>query len=161
MHQSLQSGFQKSPYLLLIGSVCSAVFKSENLYYLFDSHSHSPSGLSDIDGKSVLISFSSFTDLITFMYALYKSMLIDLNGQFDLLPVTFSCKQMNQCTSHSFPDAADTSTCQDYSSIRLQSYFHDQFSKQRRKRDICQQQEMEPIETVACKIRKRNDYMKT
>ncbi|KAH3709735.1 hypothetical protein DPMN_069199 [Dreissena polymorpha] len=68
---------------------------------------------------------------------------------------------MNQCTSHSFPDAADTSTCQDYSSIRLQSYFHDQFSKQRRKRDFCQQQEMEPIETVACKIRKRNYYMKT
>ena len=59
------------------------------LYVLlfFDSHSHGKDGLSSIDGRSVLISFSSLDDLVCYMYAFYDSMRIDMGLQFDLLPV--------------------------------------------------------------------------
>ena len=91
LHQSLDVAFQKSSYLLvMIGSVCSAVFKKDNLYHFFDSHSHGVDGMSCFDGKSVLVSFHCSDDLVVFLYALYESMLIDITAQFDMLPVKFT-----------------------------------------------------------------------
>ncbi|XP_053402924.1 uncharacterized protein LOC123548901 [Mercenaria mercenaria] len=90
-YQSLDTAFTKSSYLLLmIGSICSAVFKKENQYFFFDSHSHGLTGLSSENGTSILISFHQLKDLVTYMYALYDSMLIDITEQFDLLPVHFA-----------------------------------------------------------------------
>ena len=88
LHNALQSALSNSKSCLLtIGAVCSAVFKRNELYMFFDSHSHGKDELSSIDGRSVLISFSSLDDLVGYMYAFYDSMRIDMGLQFDLLPV--------------------------------------------------------------------------
>ena len=86
LHNALQSALSSSKSCLLaFGAVCSAVFMRNNLYMFFDSHSHGEHGLSSVDGKSILISFSSLDDLD--LYAFYDSMKIDMNLQFDLMPV--------------------------------------------------------------------------
>jgi hypothetical protein len=80
----------------MIGSVCSAVFKMDGQYFFFDSHSHGVDGLSHDNGTSVLISFHRIEDLVTYLYAVYNSMLVDVEEQFDILPVHFGsgiCKQ--------------------------------------------------------------------
>ena len=88
LHSALQSNLSSSrSCLLTIGAVCSAVFKSNDLYMFFDSHSHGENGLSSVDGRSILIAFSSLDDLVGYMYAFYDSMRIDMSLQFDLLPV--------------------------------------------------------------------------
>ena len=88
LHNALQSALSNTKSCLLtIGAVCSAVFKRNELYMFFDSHSHGKDGLSSIDGRSVLISFSSLDNLVGYMYAFYDSMRIDMGLQFDLLPV--------------------------------------------------------------------------
>ena len=53
----------------------------------FDSHSHGKNGLSSSDGSSILMYFSCLEDLISYLYALYDSMAIDMSLQFDLMPV--------------------------------------------------------------------------
>ena len=91
LHNALQSALSNTKSCLLtIGAVCSAVFKRNELYMFFDSHSHGKDGLSSIDGRSVLISFSSLDDLVGYMYAFYDSMKIDMSLQFDLLPVSIT-----------------------------------------------------------------------
>ena len=61
LHSALQSNLSSSrSCLFTIGAVCSAVFKSNDLYMFFDSHSHGENGLSSVDGRSMLIAFSSF-----------------------------------------------------------------------------------------------------
>ena len=88
LHCALQSNLSSSrSCLLTIGAVCSAVFKRNDLYMFFDSHSHGENGLSSVDGRSILIAFSSLDDLVGYMYAFYDSMRIDMSLQFDLLPV--------------------------------------------------------------------------
>ena len=77
LHQSLHTAFQNSSYLLfMIGSVCSAVYKRDDRFFFFDSHSHGSDGLSCPDGSSVLCSFCCLEDLVGFMYAVYDSMYI-------------------------------------------------------------------------------------
>ena len=88
LHNALQSALSNTKSCILtIGAVCSAVFKRNELYMFFDSHSHGKDGLSSVDGRSVLISFLSLDDLVGYMYAFYDSMRIDMGLQFDLLPV--------------------------------------------------------------------------
>ena len=72
--------------LLTIGAICSAVFKKNGLYSFFDFHSLGPNGLSSGDGTSIMISFSCLDD-VTYLYAFYDSMKIDMSLQFDFLPV--------------------------------------------------------------------------
>ena len=97
LYQALYTAFLNCSYLLImIGSVCSAVFKMDGQYFFFDSHSHGVDGLSHDNGTSVLISFHRIEDLVTYMYAVYNSMLVDVEEQFDILPVHFGsgiCKQ--------------------------------------------------------------------
>ena len=89
LHSALEKAFLKSTsVLLIIGAVCSAISKRNNLYVFFDSHSHGENGLSSSDGTSILLSFSCLEDLIAYLYAFYESMIIDLTMQFDLLPVS-------------------------------------------------------------------------
>ena len=91
LHNALQSALSNTKSCLLtIGAVCSAVFKRNELYMFFDSHSHGKDGLSSIDGRSVLISFLSLDDLVGYMYAFYDSMKIDMSLQFDLLAVSIT-----------------------------------------------------------------------
>ena len=93
LHCSLENAFTNKDYVLvMIGAVCSTVFQKANNYWLFDSHSHSNNGLSCCDGKSVLISFACLNDLLTFLYAMYDSMKIDLSCQYEILPVSFSTR---------------------------------------------------------------------
>ena len=74
----------------MIGAVCSAVFVKDGIFWLFDSHSHGNHGMSSPDGKSLLISFATLDDIVTFMYAMYESMNIDLSSQFEVLPIKFT-----------------------------------------------------------------------
>ena len=91
LHQSMHTAFQSSSYVLvMIGAICSAVYKKDGMYNFFDSHSHAQNGLSSCSGYSVLIRFSCLDDLITYMYALYDSMQIDMTTQYDLLPVALT-----------------------------------------------------------------------
>ena len=94
LHSALETAFLKSTsVLLIIGAVCSAISKRNNLYVFFDSHSHGENGLSSSDGTSILMLFSCLEDLIAYLYAFYESMLIDLTMQFDLLPVSIRKKE--------------------------------------------------------------------
>ena len=70
LHNALHSCFTSSVSgLLTIGAICSAIFKKNNLYVFFDSHSHGENRLSSADGRSILVSFSCLDDLISYMYA--------------------------------------------------------------------------------------------
>ena len=88
LHEILQEAFLSvSSGLLTIGSICSAVFMKNGMYVFFDSHSHGKNGLTSSDGASCLITFSSFDDLVRYMYAFYDSLKLDSNIQFDFLPL--------------------------------------------------------------------------
>ena len=89
LHNALHSAFASTTSgLLTIGAICSAVFKEKNLFAFFDSHFHGENGLSSADGRSILVSLSCLDDLISYMYAFYDSMRIDMSLQFDFLLVT-------------------------------------------------------------------------
>ena len=91
LHQSLYTAFLNVQHILvMIGAICSAVFVKDDMFWLFDSHSHGKYGLSRPDGKSVLMSFASLDDLVVFLYAMYESMNIDLSCQFEILPLQFT-----------------------------------------------------------------------
>ena len=84
LQRALETAFLKSTsVLLIIGAVCSAISKRNNLYVFFDSHSHGENGLASSDGTSILMLFSCLEDLIAYLYAFYESMRIDLTVQFD------------------------------------------------------------------------------
>ena len=94
LHESLYNSFWSyQSVMVLIGAVCCAVFVKNGMYCLFDSHSHNEYGLSCPEGKAVLMSFSSLDDLVSFMYAMYQSMKIDLSDQYEILPVQFSLQR--------------------------------------------------------------------
>ena len=84
LHQALHTAFQTSSHMLFMtGSICSALFKMNNEYYFFDSHSHGSDGMACPDGQSALVSFQSLDDLVASMYAVYDSMFIDISAQFE------------------------------------------------------------------------------
>ena len=90
LYQAVYSSLQMSPFLLvMVGSICSAVYKEDDTYYFFDSHGHGKNGLSVCNGTSMQASFDSVEDLVGFMYNMYESMHIDLSTQYDILPVQF------------------------------------------------------------------------
>ena len=91
LYQAIDTAFNAHSYcLIMIGSICSAIYKRDGQYFYFDSHSHGQNGLSLENGTSILVSFHSLQDLVTFMYAVFESMMIDISQQFDLLPVSFT-----------------------------------------------------------------------
>ena len=79
------------------GAICSSVFKKNDLYLFFESHSHRKNGLFSCDGGSIVIAFSCLDDLIiTYLYAFYDSLRRDniMSLQFDFLPVIVrKCEQ--------------------------------------------------------------------
>ena len=88
LHRALHSAFTRaSSGLITIGAVCSTVFKKNDPYVFFYSHSHGKNGLSSSDGASIIIAFSCLDDLIAHLYAFYDSLRIDMSLQFDFLPV--------------------------------------------------------------------------
>ena len=99
LHCVLQSAFASaSSGLLIIGAICSAVVKKDDLYIFFDSHCHGKNGLSSSEGTSVLMYFKSLDDLVSYLYAFYDSLKIDISLQFDFLPLTIkSYQQETRC----------------------------------------------------------------
>ncbi|KAH3812396.1 hypothetical protein DPMN_140827 [Dreissena polymorpha] len=81
----------------MTGAICSAVFIKCEKYFLFDSHSHGPGGISSPDGTSALATFNNLEDLVLFLYSMYTSMHIDLTGGTDLLPVGLYCETDHDC----------------------------------------------------------------
>ncbi|VDI66528.1 Hypothetical predicted protein [Mytilus galloprovincialis] len=84
---------QSNKFLILIGAICSAVYYFNHTYYFFDTHSHSECTLNnplDSSGKSILIGFADLHDLLSYLYAFYTSLQIDLDSQFEILPVSIS-----------------------------------------------------------------------
>ena len=121
LHYVLNSALTNvSSGLLTIGAICSAVFKKNGLYLFFDSHSHGQNGLSSVDGASIIISFSSLDDLVTYLYAFYDSMKLDMSLQFDFLPINVRQSNKEQSTK------AQLESC-------LDAYFKDQNLRQARK----------------------------
>ena len=113
-HCALQSAFTRAPsVLLVIGTICSAVSKKNDLYVFFLFSFTWKNRLLSSDGSSILMYFSCLEDLISYLYALYYSMAIDMSLQFDLMPVTV--KRDEQMYGH-----------KNNSESLLKAYFKDQ-----------------------------------
>ena len=124
LHQSMHKAFQKSSnVLIMIGAICSAVYKKDGMYNFFDSHSHAQNGLSSCNGYSILIRFNCLDTLITYMYALYDSMQIDMTTQYNLLPVALTFTE-NYELEYRVTDHSDS---------LLENYFEDQITRQQKK----------------------------
>ena len=137
---ALETAFLKSTsVLLIIGAVCIAVSKKNNLYVFFDSHSHGENGLASSDGTSILMLFSCLEDLIAYLYAFYESMRIDLTVQFDLLPISLRKKELSVIHKKQ-PETL------------LEAYCHDQTLRQKQKAVVTK--DSEPIVNVKKKNRK-------
>ena len=109
LHHVINSALTSvSSGLITIGVICSAVFKKNDLYLFFDSHSHGQIGLSSVDGASVIISFSSLDDLVTYLYAFYDSMKIDMSLQFDFLPINVRKFNKEQSSKTQLESCLDT-----------------------------------------------------
>ena len=144
LHYVLNSALTSvSSGLLTIGAICSAVFKKNGLYLFFDSHSHGQNGLSSVDSASIIISFSSQDDLVTYLYAFYDSMKIDLSLQFDCLPINVRKSNKEQSSK------AQLESC-------LETYFKDQKLQQARKAQSQVGCLDVPTETSGAKKKKRN-----
>ncbi|CAG2236684.1 unnamed protein product [Mytilus edulis] len=90
---------QSNKFLIMIGAICSAVYYFNHTYYFFDTHSHSECTLNnplDSSGKSILIGFADLHDLLSYLYAFYASLQIDLDSQFEILPVCISSKDTDK-----------------------------------------------------------------
>ena len=142
---ALETAFLKSTsVLLIIGAVCSAISKRNNLYVFFDSHSHGENGLASSDGTSILMVFSCLEDLIAYLYAFYESMRIDLTVQFDLLPISIRKKELSVIHKKQ-PETL------------LEAYFHDQTLRQKQKAVVTK--DSEPIVNVK-KKKNRKEYLR-
>ena len=142
---ALETAFLKSTsVLLIIGAVCSAISKRNNLYVFFDSHSHGENGLASSDGTSILLLFSCLEDLIAYLYAFYESMRIDLTVQFDLLPISIRKKELSVIHKKQ-PETL------------LEAYFHDQTLRQKQKAVITK--DSEPI-VIVKKKKNRKEYLR-
>ena len=142
---ALETAFLKSTsVLLIIGAVCSAISKRNNLYLFFDSHSHGENGLASSDGTSILMVFSCLEDLIAYLYAFYESMRIDLTVQFDLLPISIRKKEPSVIHKKR-PETL------------LEAYFHDQTLRQKQKAVVTK--DSEPIVNVK-KKKNRKEYLR-
>ena len=142
---ALETAFLKSTsVLLIIGAVCSAISKRNNLYVFFDSHSHGENGLASSDGTSILMVFSCLEDLIAYLYAFYESMRIDLTVQFDLLPISIRKKELSVIHKKQ-PETL------------LEAYFHDQTLQQKQK--VIVTKDSEPIVNVK-KKKNRKEYLR-
>ena len=142
---ALETAFLKSTsVLLIIGAVCSAISKRNNLYVFFDSHSHGENGLASSDGKSILMVFSCLEDLIAYLYAFYESMRIDLTVQFDLLPISIRKKELSVIHKKQ-PETL------------LEAYFNDQTLRQKQKAAVTK--DSEPIVNVK-KKKNRKEYLR-
>ena len=145
LHCALHSAFiSASSGLLIIGAICSAVVKKDDLYIFFDSHSHGKNALASSEGTSVLISFKSLDDLVTYLYAFYHSLKIDMTLQFDLLPLTIRSYQQKRC---------------EFGMERqLEAYFKDQKMRQAKK-EKSTMTENYVSESATCKQKKkRTEY---
>ena len=142
---ALETAFLKSTsVLLIIGAVCSAISKKNNLYVFFDSHSHGENGLASSDGTSILMLFSCLEDLIAYLYAFYESMRIDLTVQFDLLSISIRKKELSVIHKKQ-PETL------------LEAYFHDQTLRQKQKAVVTK--DSEPIVNVK-KKKNRKEYLR-
>ena len=146
LHSALQSAFSTtSSGLLIIGAICSAVLRKNDLYIFFDSHSHGKNGLASSEGTSVLMSFKHLDDLVTYLYAFYHSLQIDMNLQFDFLPLTIR------------PNQQDT-RCEFHVEHQLEAYFKDQSMRQAKK-EKSKLTENNVFEVSTCKKKKkRTEY---
>ena len=147
LHCALETAFLKSAsVLLIIGAICSAISKRNNLYVFFDSHSHGENGLSSSDGTSILMLFSCLEDLVAYLYAFYESMCIDLTMQFDLMPI--SIRKEHSGSQEKQPESL------------LEAYFHDQTLRQKQKAIITKStKRSEPVIDVK-KKKNRKEYYK-
>ena len=91
LQEALVEAFEKAKAaLVMIGAICSGVYFDNDTYFFFDSHSHDKSGLyepRESKGMSILIGFRDIQSLVNYMYSHYTSMHIDLQSQYEILPV--------------------------------------------------------------------------
>ena len=146
LHCALQSAFvSTSSGLLIIGAICSAVVKKDDLYIFFDSHCHGKNGLSSSEGTSVLMSFKSLEDLVTYLYAFYHSLNIDMTLQFDLLPLTIRSYQQK-------------TSCEFGVEHQLEAYFKDQKMRQAKKEKNKLIDKYVPESATSKQKKKRTEY---
>ena len=110
--------------------------------HFFYSQSHGQNGLSSGDGTSIMKSFSC---LVTYLYAFYDSMKIDMSFQFDFLPVNVRKSNKQQSSKDQLESCLDT-------------YFKDQKLRQARKAQSKVGCIDVPIETSGAKKKKRTSH---
>ena len=148
LHCALETAFLKSAsVLLIIGAICSAISKRNNLYVFFDSHSHGEYGLSSSDGTSILMLFSCLEDLVAYLYAFYESMCIDLTMQFDLMPISIRKKE-HSGSQEKQPESL------------LEAYFHDQTLRQKQRAIITKSTKKSEPGIDVKKKKNRKEYYK-
>ena len=106
------------------------------MFHLFDSHSHRSDGtsMSSVDGLSISASFQRVDDLVTFMYRMYESMLIDIEAQFDMLPLGFTINHISHTAdSHlkMHKRGQPGPLCKEDTQLLLRRYFRNQLFLQK------------------------------
>lgn len=78
LHECLEQALQLSRYvMIMIGSICSTLYKASENEYFFYAHSHGENGLSVSDGKSMFRHCCCLNELLGFLYVIYESMHIE------------------------------------------------------------------------------------
>ncbi|KAK3090521.1 hypothetical protein FSP39_012459 [Pinctada imbricata] len=130
LHEGIIIALRKSHNLLImIGAICSAITLKDGKYYFFDSHSHGPNGLSSPDGRAILRIYSTIDDLVMFLYSFYLSCNIDLQSQFEILPLS------PERIMHNFPDFEPERKI-----INRQRYMKEYMQKKRKSADFRQEE---------------------
>ena len=92
LERSLIQCFQISiSSLLMVWALCSGLFKIENSYYFYDSHSHDPTAIAGTDdGKAILKKYSSVEFFVSYLYAFYENVNLLENTTFEIQPIQIS-----------------------------------------------------------------------
>ncbi|KAK3108678.1 hypothetical protein FSP39_013177 [Pinctada imbricata] len=131
LHEGIIVGLSKAHNLMImIGAICSAITLKDEKYYFFDSHSHGANGLSCPDGRAILKIFSTVDDLVSFLYSFYLSCNIDLQSQFEILPLS------PEKIMHNFPDFEPERT----NCINRQRYMKEYMQKRRKSANFRQEE---------------------
>ena len=95
IEQAILTTFSLSQYTLAtFNSESVAIFGSESLFYIFDSHARDMNGYADSDGNAILLSFSSREQLVAHLNTRYN------NAEFNLSPVIITLSSEHTADQH-------------------------------------------------------------
>ena len=91
---ALANGFDIASMLILVfDSYTICMVKSDEKYYVFDSHSRNAEGCSSVDGTAVLLEFQIVHQVHEYLQTLFESLNLKRNAIFELTPVKLEIVQ--------------------------------------------------------------------